>query len=158
MHITLTSPQRRSRIGSMLLLPLCLYALFAGPGPDVLETAYVMLREMGQLALASAGSMASGLSGALLPLLAPLVLVLFFYLYDYGFGVQVYLFWMGQNLLFTSHLVDDRSAFSPGQPLQELLLRADLLAYAPFLAGVLFVCGALTFAAALALPWWMRSR
>ena len=158
MHITLTSPQRRSRIGSVLLLPLCLYALFAGPGPDVLETAYVMLQEGGRLALAFAGGTASGLGGALLPLLAPLALMLFFYLYDYGFGVQMYLFWLGQNLLFTSHLVDSRNVFSPGQSLQELLLHADLLAYTPFLAGVLFVCGALTFAAALTLPWWMRSR
>ena len=94
----------------------------------------------------------------MLPLLAPLALVLFFYLYDYGFGMQVYLFWFGQNLLFTSHLVDARSAFSPGQTLRELLLSADLLAYAPLLADVLFALGALTFAATLALPWWMRSR
>ena len=154
MHITLTSPQRRSRIGSLLLLPLCLYALFVGPGPDVLEMAYVMLQAFGRFAFGPAG----GLGSALMPLLAPLALVLFFYLYDYAFGVQVYLFWFGQNLIFTSHLIDSRNAFSPGQSLQELLLSADLLVYAPLLAGILFICGALAFVATLTAPWWMQSR
>ena len=154
MHITLTSPQRRSRFGSLLLLPLCLYALLAGPGPDVLQTAYVMLQAFGQLAFGPIG----GLGSALMPLLAPLALVLFFYLYDYAFGVQVYLFWFGQNLIFMGYLVDDRSAFSPGQSLQELLLSADLLAYTPFLAGLLFICGALAFVATLTAPWWMQNR
>lgn len=98
----------RNLLGSVVLLPVCLYYCYGvfGGGDTVIDAVSLMLREAGR----NLGSIAGGESGPLIglvvfPLLLPMAAFLFFTFHRFIYGRQLFLFVLGQSMFEASGLV-----------------------------------------------------
>lgn len=157
-------PQHQSWFGSLLLLPLCIYFCIKGETVTILDTASLLLYDgVGFLTAFTSFELLNALAGTVALVLIPLTLVGFFVYHNYGLGIQVFLFWLGQNLLFLApHITSLRN---PYQELEAgvrfdwhyLLGRADLYDYADVLGGACILGALLTFVVLLVVPRFLKA-
>ena len=98
-------------------------------------------------------------------ILLPSILVYHFYLHDYRLGVQVFLFWLGHNLINISvYAADARARQLPllgGDYVQHdwwtMLSMLDLLEYDQIIGNIFFSLAILVFILVLIMPRIMMS-
>ena len=149
------SGSTRGWVGTLLLLPLCGYYAVKGGEVTILESTSMLLNTLGHhvaAPLGPAGAMAGGIA---FQFLVPLALVIFFLRRQYGFGVQVFLFWLGQTSIFLSLTASGEVAtFRQGTAAWHHLL-APLDVPLAHVAIGLFFLGMACFLAATLTPLWL---
>lgn len=151
LYVDAPARPRNRWVASILLFPLCVYFLLNQGTPTALDTAAVVIHQVGNGLLGSFG-------GPLLQVLLPCALVLFFYVHRFSFGVQVFLFWLGQSLLSIGFLIrvparKSSVLFEVGQSWHALLDGFGF--YGMYLGFCFLILAALCFLIVLVLPLYM---
>jgi hypothetical protein len=145
-------------IASISLLPICAYYIFKGTETTVLDTLCMLVFDTGQLVAGSLGAPLMHIGGAAMLVLMPALLVWYFWAHGYRFGIQVFLFWLGQDLVFLG-----RTAISlEGRRLElldayqfdvhSILNLFQLVPAADVIGQTLFMLGTVAFVTLLILP------
>ena len=152
-------------ISSAIFLPICLYFLANRGEYTLLDNANLIIHEAGHFVFAFFGKFIRFAGGTIMQILLPLILVYHFYVHDYRLGVQVFLFWLGHNLINISvYAADARARQLPllgGDFVQHdwwtMLSMLDLLAYDQMISDLFFGAAVLVFLAVLVTPKFMMS-
>ncbi len=147
---------------SIILFPICAYFLIKYGSYTFLDAADLVIHEAGHLFFAPFGAFIRSAGGTLMQMLVPLMLVWFFYYNQYRTGVQVSLFWFGQNLLNIAVYAADARAQrlplvgpGPGKPGHDwnyMLGELGMLQYDVTVSYVFVGLAIITFIALLILP------
>jgi hypothetical protein len=86
-------------IASALLLTLALYFIISRGQYTLIDNADLIIHEAGHFFFGFLGSFIHAAGGTLMQILFPLFLAGYFFRSGYRAGVQVFLFWLGQNLV-----------------------------------------------------------
>lgn len=146
----------RSWVTSVLLFPACAYYLLTPNAATPLDTASYLMYDSGWFLSGVLEGQWVYAGGALLQILLPLALVLFFLYHRYGFGLQVFLFWLGQNLVNVSTYFTKTEAAHPHRigvrDVQSLLVGMEITEYAVYIGAIVFAVGCLCFLVSLLIP------
>lgn len=155
---TAQSTQLSDWIASMSLLPICGYYVFKGAETTILDTLCMLVFDAGRIVAASISAPLGHLGGAFLLLVLPILLVWYFSAHGYRFGMQVFLFWLGQDLIFlgrTTMGVDVRQTAllnSYEFDIHAILSYFQLVSSATVIGQFLFMLGTVAFITLLILP------
>lgn len=151
-----------SWVGSLLLFPLCVYVCLEMGNYTFFDDVSLVIHTLGAFVFGFFGPFMEAAGGTILQIVLPLLLVRFFYRYSYGFGTQVFLFWLGQNLV-------NISVYVQGIQVHRLPRFADdthdwhymlgvlgLQAYDVVIASAFFIAGILCFVGVVLLPGYVR--
>ncbi|MGH1365716.1 MAG: hypothetical protein ACRBF0_19300 [Calditrichia bacterium] len=129
---------------SALLLPCALYLLSDRNAFTILGYADLIIHEAGHFFFSFFGEFMHFLGGTLMQLIFPILLIVHFFINGYRTAVQLFVFWLGQNLINISVYVAD----APYQRLQLLgngrhdwaymLGRLDLISSAELLGNMIW--------------------
>ena len=150
-------------MGSMLLLPVCLYFALSRGHYTLLDTADLIIHEAGHFFFLPFGPFLRIAGGTLMQIILPTLFVWSFYAHDYRFGTQVSLFWLGHNFINISvYAADARARVLPllggdkaGHDWANMLGMLGLLEYDQVVGGFFYVLALLAFVVLLALPRYM---
>jgi len=92
-------------IGTAILLPVCAHYVFRRFDITILDSLCMLVFDAGRLAFEVVGPALAHLGGAAVLVLLPLLLIWYFSSHGYCLGIQVFMFWLGQNLIFLSRTV-----------------------------------------------------
>lgn len=146
----------RGWLASALLFPACVYYLLNPASFTILDKASFYMYEMGHYGFAIFGGATQYAGGSIGQLALPLVLVCFFLAYEYAFGLQVFLFWLGQSLINLSTYLASQASPHP-HPVgvadwQMLLSTLGGSEYSLYIGGLLFAVGCMCFLASMLTP------
>ena len=155
----------REWIASIIFLPICLYFVFTRGEYTFLDSADLIIHEAGHFIFSFFGRFIYFAGGTIMQILLPSILVFHFYIHDYRFGVQVFLFWLGHNLINISvYAADARARQLPllgGDNVQHdwwtMLSMLDLLEYDQIIGNIFFSLAILVFILLLVMPRIMMS-
>lgn len=147
-------------LGSLLLLPLCLYFALNRGEYTLFDSADLVIHEAGHFFLRPFGRFLTFAGGAMMQIVFPSIIAWYFWRHAYRFGVQVSLLWLGQNLINISvYAADARTRILPllgGDASQHdwwnMLSMTGLLAYDQLIGQFFFWLGLVIFVALLLLP------
>ncbi|HET6567570.1 MAG TPA: hypothetical protein VFG50_06365 [Rhodothermales bacterium] len=146
----------RGWLVSALLFPACVYYLLNPASFTILDKASFYMYEMGHYGFAIFGGSTQYAGGSIGQLVIPLLLVFFFLVYEYAFGLQVFLFWLGQNLVNLSTYLSHTSAPHPHpvgvQDWQMLVATLGVSDYSLYIGALLFAVGCMCFLASTLTP------
>lgn len=148
--------------GSLLLFPLCVYVCLHMGTYTFFDDVSLVVHTLGAFAFSVFGPFMKAAGGTLFQILLPVLLVRFFYRHSYGLGTQVFLFWLGQNLINISvyvqgvqvhrlpHLADATHDW------HYMLSALGIPEYDVVIASAFFVGGVLCFVGVVLLPGYFR--
>ncbi len=84
---------------SFLLTPLSLYFIFTRGQYTLLDNIDLIIHEAGHFFFMFFGDFIQMAGGTLMQIIFPLFLVWYFFRNGYRTGVQIFIFWLGQNLI-----------------------------------------------------------
>jgi hypothetical protein len=84
---------------SFLLAPLALYFTFTRGHYTLIENIDLIIHEAGHFFFGFFGDFIQMAGGTLMQIIFPLFLAWYFYRNGYRTGVQIFIFWLGQNLI-----------------------------------------------------------
>ena len=154
----------RSWMGSLVLLPACLYFAFTWGEYTILDNADLIIHEAGHFFFRPFGRFMTIAGGTLMQIILPSILVWHFWQHAYRFGVQVSMFWLGHNLINISvYAADARSRVLPllggggahRHDWWNMLRMTGLLEYDQVISTMFFSGALLIFVLLLALPYFM---
>ena len=140
------------------LLPLCVYLALHRGQFSLLDNADLIIHEAGHFLFSPFGDFVHLMGGSLMQVLFPLFLAGYFFRSGYWPGVQLFLCWLGQNLINISVYAadaDTRSLRLLGGGRHDwfyLLRRVGWLDYAETIGYLLFGLALAVFLSSLALP------
>lgn len=145
-------------VGTAILLPICGYYVYRGSGITILDSLCMLVFDAGRLVFEVISPALVHLGGVAVLVILPLLLIWYFSSYGYCLGIQVFMFWLGQNLLFLS-----RTCEGAGSRHVSLLNRYEFDVYALLsylqlenslvvIGHTLFMVGVAVFLALLVLP------
>ncbi len=155
---TAQSTQLGDWIVSLSLLPVCAYYVFKGTETTILDTLCMLVFDAGRLTSAAIAAPLGHIGGAFLLLFLPILLVWYFAARGYRFGMQVFLFWLGQDLIFlgrTSIGADVRHTAllsSYEFDVHSILSALHVVESATVIGQFLFMLGTVAFITLLILP------
>ena len=145
-------------IASVTLLPVCAYYVFKGSETTILDTLCMLVFDAGRMMAGALSGPLSHVGGTLLLLALPILLVWYFSAHGYRFGMQVFLFWLGQDLIFLGRTAME-TEMKPAQLLNDYQFDVHtLLAYFQMaesgvvIGQLLFMLGTVAFITLLILP------
>ena len=145
-----------SWITSILLFPACAYYLLHRDAATVLDTASRLMFDTGRYFFGIPEGEWFYAGGVIMQILLPLALVIFFLLHRYAFGLQVFLFWLGQNLVNVSTYFFKAEAAHPHRlgvrDMEHLLAALNLSEYAFHIGAMVFAAGSTCFLICLFIP------
>lgn len=152
-------------ISSAIFLPICLYFVLNRGEYTLLDNADLIIHEAGHFIFAFFGKFIRFAGGTIMQILLPSILVYHFYVHDYRLGVQVFLFWLGHNLINISvYAADARARQLPllgGDFVQHdwwtMLGMLNLLEYDQLIGHLFFGAAILVFLLLLITPRFMMS-
>jgi len=151
-----------SWVGSLLLFPLCVYVCLNMGTYTFFDDVSLVVHTLGAFMFGVFGPFMKAAGGTLLQIALPVLLVRFFYRHSYVLGAQVFLFWLGQNLVNISvyaqgvqvhrlpHLADTQHDW------HYMLHTLAIPEYDVVIASSFFVVGVLCFVAVVLLPGYFR--
>ena len=145
-------------VASLSLLPICCYYVFKGSETTILDTLCMLVFDTGRMLGGALSGPMSHFGGAVLLVVIPTVLVWYFFAHGYRFGIQVFLFWLGQNLIFlgrTTFEVDvQRVELLNGYEfdVHAILSFLEMTLMADVIGQLLFMLGTVAFFTLLVLP------
>jgi hypothetical protein len=86
-------------ITSFLLLPAACYCIITHGHYSLIDNADLIIHEAGHFFFGFMGSFIQAAGGTLMQILFPSFLAWYFYRNGYRSGLQIFIFWLGQNLL-----------------------------------------------------------
>jgi hypothetical protein len=86
-------------VTSMVLFPISLYYILSHGQYTFIDNADLIIHEAGHFFFGFMGSFIHAAGGTLMQILFPAFLAFYFFRSAYVTGVQVFIFWLGQNLL-----------------------------------------------------------
>jgi len=142
---------------SFLLIPLSLYFIFKRGDYSLLDNIDLIIHEAGHFFFMFFGDFIQMAGGTLMQIIFPSFIAWYFYRNGYRTGVQLFIFWLGQNLINISvyaadanklklHLIGGRHDWL------YLLNRLGLLQSADAVGYFFFVLAILVFIAAVLIP------
>lgn len=153
----------RPWMGSLVLLPVCLYFALRRGHYTLLDNADLIIHEAGHAFFLFFGDFMHAAGGTLMQLLLPSLLVWHFWRHAYRFGTQVSLFWLGHNLINISvYAADARARRLPllgngAHDWHYMLGRLGWLEHDAAVGYLFFGLALLAFIANLLLPWYGRT-
>jgi len=147
---------------SLVLFPIAIYFLLNRGEYTLLDNADLVIHEAGHFFFMFFGQFIQMAGGTLMQIIFPLFLAWYFYRTGYTTGVQIFVFWLGQNLINISVYAAD--APTRKLPLVSggkhdwyyLLSKTGILEFADAV-GILFVIfAALAFLLSMAIPRFME--
>ena len=148
----------RKWIFSLGLLPFCIYFALHRGRYSLLDNADLIIHEAGHFLFSPFGDFVYLMGGSLMQVIFPLFLAGYFFRSAYWPGVQLFLSWLGQNLINISVYAadaDTRSLRLLGGGRHDwfyLLRRMRWLDYADTIGYLLFAFALVVFLLSLALP------
>ena len=145
-------------ITSVILLPLGLYFILNHGHYSLLDNADLIIHEAGHFFFGFMGSFIHAAGGTMMQIIFPLFLAWYFYHNNYRTGFQIFIFWLGQNLLNISVYAADaqvRNLLLLGKGKHDwhyLLTQLDILEHAEGVGFIFFLLGILVFSGALLVP------
>ncbi|HEX7071075.1 MAG TPA: hypothetical protein VF190_09725 [Rhodothermales bacterium] len=145
-------------IASISLLPICAYYVFKGSETTILDTLCMLVFDAGRLLAGSVSAPLMHLGGAVMLVLLPLLLVWYFAAHGYRFGMQVFLFWLGQDLVFLGRTAISVHGRRPELldayqfDVHSILSFVQLVPTAEVIGQTLFMLGTVAFVTLLILP------
>ena len=151
------TPLKKWITSFFLLLAACYFVVTHGHY-SLIDNADLIIHEAGHFFFGFMGSIIQAAGGTLMQLLFPLFLAWYFFRNGYRSGFQVFIFWLGQNLLNISVYAAD--AIVRRLPLlgngkhdwHYLLDQLGILHQAEVVGLVFLILGTMVFLAALFLP------
>lgn len=155
----------REWISSAIFLPICLYFVLTRGEYTLLDSADLIIHEAGHFFFAFFGKFIRFAGGTIMQILLPCILIYHFYVHDYRLGVQVFLFWLGHNLINISvYAADARARQLPllgGDYVQHdwwtMLSMINMLEYDQVIGNMFFGAAILVFVLLLITPRFMMS-
>ena len=86
-------------ITSAVLVPFSLYYIFSHGEYTLIDNANLIIHEAGHFFFGFMGNFIQAAGGTLMQILFPAFLALYFLRTGYRTGVQIFIFWLGQNLI-----------------------------------------------------------
>lgn len=146
----------RGWLTSVLLFPACAYYLLNRDAATMLDTASHLMYDAGRYFFGIPDGLWVYAGGIAMQILLPLALVVFFLRHQYGFGLQVFLFWLGQNLVNVSTYFFKAETVHPHRlgvrDVASLLEGLQLSEYAMPVGALLFAAGSTCFLICLFIP------
>lgn len=143
-------------VTSIVLFPACVYYLLNRETATILDTASRLMFDAGRYFFGFSEGLWVYAGGAILQILLPFALVAFFFLHRYAFGLQVFLFWLGQNLINVSTYFIISEAAHPNRlgvrDAEHLLAGLQISEYTVHIGAVLFAVGSTCFLICLLIP------
>ena len=84
---------------TIVLIPLALYFIFSRGDYTLIDNIDLIIHESGHFFFGFFGDFIQMAGGTLMQILFPLFLAWYFYRNGYRTGVQIFIFWLGQNLI-----------------------------------------------------------
>lgn len=84
---------------TFVLIPLALYFIFSRGDYTLIDNIDLIIHESGHFFFGFFGDFIQMAGGTLMQILFPLFLAWYFYRNGYRTGVQIFIFWLGQNLI-----------------------------------------------------------
>lgn len=155
-----TSRIARHWLGSLALLPICVYFVATRGDFTLLDNADLIIHEAGHFFFRPFGIFLMYAGGTLMQLIVPSLLAWHFLRHNYRFGVQVSMFWLGHNLINISvYAADARSRSLPllgGDATEHdwwnMLRMMGILEYDHALGALFFLLAIIVFGILLILP------
>lgn len=148
-------------IASAFLLPLCAYYILQGEGITILDTLCMLVFDAGRMLGGVIHAPLQHVGGAVLLLALPVMLVWYFSGHGYRFGIQVFLFWLGQDLIFLGRTAIDINGHHPLQlnayqfDVHSMLSFLELAEASLVIGQTFFMLGVVAFVTLLVLPLYM---
>lgn len=95
---------------SICLIPFALYFILTHGHYSLIDNADLIIHEAGHFFFGFFGSFIHAAGGTLMQIIFPLFIALYFFRAGYRTGVQVFIFWLGQNLVNISVYAADGRA------------------------------------------------
>jgi len=86
-------------ITSIFLLPFSLYFIFSRGEYSLIDNADLIIHEAGHFFFGFMGNFIQAAGGTLMQILFPAFLAFYFFRSGYRPGLQIFIFWLGQNLI-----------------------------------------------------------
>lgn len=154
------STSNRSWLVSGLLFPACAFYLLNPSLLALLDTTSLLMYETGRTLFGLIGGTTVLVGGTIGQLALPGFLVGYFFLHRYNFALQVFLFWLGQNLINVCFQILKPSfiftSLHGRSDWDQLLSALDLSWAAPYIAAFVFATGSLCFLFSLLIPGFMK--
>ena len=143
---------------SILLLPFAIYFIFTRGTYTLIDSADLIIHEAGHFVFMLFGNFIYMAGGTLMQIIFPLFLAWYFLRNNYITGVQIFIFWLAQNLV-------NISVYAADAPIRKLrllgggkhdwyamLTQLGLLDYADIIGVIFFLLAILTFIFSLLIP------
>jgi hypothetical protein len=141
----------RKWITSLLLLPFAFYFILNWGRYTLIDNTNLIIHEAGHFFFSFLGNFIQAAGGTLMQIFFPLFIAFYFFRSGYRTGVQIFIFWLGQNLINISVYAADAQLrnlplLGKGKHdwyymLKELALleQTEIFGYLFFLAGILTI-------------------
>jgi hypothetical protein len=147
-------------LSSLLILPITIYFTLNAGKFTFIDYLNLLIHEGGHGIFSFFGKFIYTLGGSLMQIIIPAMFVIFYWIKKKRFLVQIFLVWLGENLMNISVYVSD--ARTKQLPLlggnkvyhdwNYLLSNLNLLEYDESIGKVIFICGTIMFVVALFIP------
>jgi hypothetical protein len=142
---------------TFILIPLALYFSFTRGQYTLIDNIDLIIHEAGHFFFGFFGDFIQMAGGTLMQILFPLFLAWYFYRNGYRTGVQIFIFWLGQNLINISVYAADANKMQlkligGRHDWLYLLNKLNLLKSADEVGYVIFTLAILVFAISMILP------
>ena len=151
-------------IGSAIIFPLALYYVINAGSFTFIDYLNLLLHEGGHGIFRVFGKFIYTLGGSLMQIIIPSMFIVFYWFKKKRFLAQIFLIWLGENLMNISTYVSD--ARTQQLPLlggnkvyhdwNYLLGVTGLLKYDTVFSNMIFICGVIMFLLALLIPLFIR--
>lgn len=145
-------------LASLTLLPICGYYAFKGSETTILDSLCMLVYDAGRIFAGAVSGPLSHIGGTCFLIVLPAFLVWYFSARGYRFGIQVFLFWLGQNLIFLGRAAIDiesrrRHLLNEYQfDMHAILSFLEMTESADVMGQIVFMLGVATFITLLVLP------
>ncbi|MBN2367004.1 MAG: hypothetical protein JXL67_12615 [Calditrichaeota bacterium] len=149
-------------ITSVILFPFAIYFIFTRGDYCLIDNANLIIHEAGHFFFSFFGTFIYAAGGTLMQIIFPLIIAFYFLLNGYRTGVQIFIFWLGQNFINISVYAADAQV----QRLQLLgngkhdwnymLNKINLLAHAETVGYIFFGMAIVVIFFALLLPLYLE--
>ncbi len=147
-------------LGSLIILPVVIYYTANGGRFTFIDYVNLLIHEGGHGIFKLFGKFIYTLGGSLMQIIIPSVFVIFYWTKKKKFLTQIFLIWLGENIINISVYVSDARAqklpMLGGNRVYHdwnyLLNATGLIEYDDLIGKIIFLCGTALFAAALIIP------
>ncbi len=145
-------------ITSLFLIAFAIYFIMNWGTYTLIDNANLIIHEAGHFFFSFFGEFIHAAGGTLMQILFPLFIAFYFFRVGYRTGVQIFTFWLGQNLINISvYAADARVRLLPilGNGKHDwyyMLRKIGFLEHAELIGYLFFLSGLIIFTLAIVLP------